>query len=153
MTVRQKSTQNFIPSGSQLRRSPRTPLKTPKYTRNEPKMDVDIEVHHDDDTISQVNYQSTKRISLHFTPQKFDFLRKNKKEQEEIQSEKKRLTRLIRKISRASSKIDTGKIPGKSNLPKLEPKKEKIKPEKEALPQLQPIKTTSQGVLLVMVKN
>ena len=156
MTVRQKSNQNFIPTGSQLRRSPRTPLRTPKYTRSEPKMDVDIEVHHDDDTISQVNYQGTKRISLHFTPNKFDFLRKSshKKEQEEIQSEKKELKRLIRKISRASSKIDTGKEnPVKSTLPKLEPTEKKVSTTKEPLPQLQPIKTTSQGVLLVMVKN
>ena len=158
MTVTQKSKNNFIPTGNQLRRSPKTPLRrtatAPPIT---PKMNVDIEVHHDDDTISQVKYKSTSRISLHFTPEehhKFEYLRKSsKKEREEIQAEKKKLTQLIRKISRASSKVNTGRHPMKAeSLPKLEPVNKKI--EKDSEPhQLQPIKTTSQGVLLVMVKN
>ena len=157
MTVTQKSKNNFIPTGNQLRRSPKTPsMRTPTAPPITPKINVDIEVHHDDDTISQVKYERTSRISLHFTPeadQKFEYLRKtSKKEREEIQAEKKKLSHLIRKISRASSKINTGRQPMKASLPKLEPVSKKI--EKDPEPhQLQPIKTTSQGVLLVMVKN
>ena len=152
MTVSQKSTANFIPTGNQLRRSPRTPQR--RSAPVSPKMNVDIEVHHDDDTISINNFKRASRISLHFTPQeqKFEYLRKSsKKEREEIQAEKKKLTQLIRKINRASSKIDTGREPLKAQLPKLEPVAKKI--EKDSEPTLQPIKTTSQGVLLVMVKN
>lgn len=62
LTVKQKSTQNYIPSGRhQLRRS----AKEPRLRG----CDVDIEVIHDDLKVSKMNWRGTSQISLRIQPQ------------------------------------------------------------------------------------
>lgn len=191
MTVRQKSTLNYIPSGrNQLKRSAhgeRLQNSKIKDDENEaPKsMEINIEVYHDNDKISKMNLRGTSQINLRIKPEEImgkssqdlrsshadlrpcqsnlrtsqSNLRCSQPDLRVSQADLRRSNQDLRgRLQKTSSRINTG-LSRKSTVlssatsnsvekyPTSDDSLERIMSTKT----LKPIKSTAQGVLLVLV--
>ena len=157
LTVKQKSTQNYIPSGRhQLRRSALGPrlvdFKTSQIPTRSRSMEVNIEVLHDNDKVSKMHWRATSQISLRIQPEV-----SKKSDQENLQVNSIHSSRS--RIRRASSRL-TGLRPvspkiGLAHPTGPEQAQQDVPKDSFAYifqkKKLQPVKSSSSGVLLVLV--
>ena len=186
LTVRQKSTQNYIPKGRhQLQRSPSGRKRqntansndtlTTKNNKNNNNVQINIEVKHNNDKVSRMNLSGTE-ISLRIQPErsrKTGIIPKYSRKHSEtctLRKESRASDTTSKEISKKPSfcrskiqRLSTSSKPSISGKPKSSPNlQNNISDQKKTSEEkyfksilekktLQPIKTTSLGVLLVLV--
>lgn len=164
MTVRQKSTLNYIPSGrNQLKRSAHGErLETAKKEQpEEPRksMEINIEVYHDNDKVSKMNLRGTSQINLRIKPEESSQdLRASQSDLRPSQTDLRRSNQNLRsRLQRTSSRIGLSRKSTAAVLSSAASNSVKRYEDSDSLERimstktLKPIKSTTQGVLMVLV--